>query len=407
MTQRYDDGNRHHNHDQTGEQDSQNHEQQQNKHILEQLLIEGHVPVKHADFSARILGTYPSKQDWLVFFDKTLLILGSVSLTFALVFFIAYNWINMGTLSKFALVESALVMSVVSYAVLAYKEKYAFAQQLLLLIASIITGGLLALFGQVYQTGADTWQLFASWALFITPWVLIARMPALWLMWLGLINISFAQFFDVFGWFSPVYAISEFIYLGILFVFNVTAFNLWLVCTSKTNLTKTNLSMPGSQAYTNNIRRSFTDNSATDRLKLNWSTYVVGLIATYYATSLGAFHTVETGRSWISLLALMMWLGFYGFIYWRFRKKQIDLLMLTALCGSLIIVIMFWVFEYLIDDLSTFGFLILTLTLVSTSSAAVSWLNKLRKLDHTTSFKPADSNSTALPQNTRGNDNER
>ena len=41
-----------------------------------------------------------------------------------------------------------------------------------LLAAALLTGGLLALIGQTYQTGADTFELFATWAALILPWVL-------------------------------------------------------------------------------------------------------------------------------------------------------------------------------------------------------------------------------------------
>ncbi|MET0204922.1 MAG: DUF2157 domain-containing protein [Casimicrobiaceae bacterium] len=43
------------------------------------------------------------------------------------------------------------------------------------LVAALLAGALLALVGQVYQTGADTFELFAAWAVAIV--VLVARMP--------------------------------------------------------------------------------------------------------------------------------------------------------------------------------------------------------------------------------------
>nr|WP_241878821.1 DUF2157 domain-containing protein [Psychrobacter sp. PraFG1]UNK05419.1 DUF2157 domain-containing protein [Psychrobacter sp. PraFG1] len=79
----------------------------------------------------------------------------------------AYNWTAMGKMGKFALVQSALIVSVLGYVAFAYKRSTVSAQHktyliepLLLLIASVVVGSLLALFGQIYQTGADSWQLF-------------------------------------------------------------------------------------------------------------------------------------------------------------------------------------------------------------------------------------------------------
>ena len=62
--------------------------------------------------------------------------------------------------------------------------------RLLLLVASTLVGVFLATFGQIYQSGADPWQLFALWALLITPWTILCRLSALWLIWFGLLNIS-------------------------------------------------------------------------------------------------------------------------------------------------------------------------------------------------------------------------
>ena len=47
----------------------------------------------------------------------------------------------------------------------------------------MLVGGLLALIGQTYQTGADPWQLFALWALLALPWCLGARSDMLWAPW--------------------------------------------------------------------------------------------------------------------------------------------------------------------------------------------------------------------------------
>ena len=53
----------------------------------------------------------------------------------------------------------------------------------LLVLAGLFLGALLALLGQIYQTGADTWELFAWWALLLLPWALAGASQALWLLW--------------------------------------------------------------------------------------------------------------------------------------------------------------------------------------------------------------------------------
>src|SRR5699024_2163378 len=128
----------------------------------------------------------------------------------------------------------ALPISIALYVALSFRRQFQLIRQLLLLIASIITGSLLALFGQVYQTGADTWQLFFGWALLITPWVLIARFPALWLLWLGLINACLVLYLDVANLQFIDHRLQNISQVAVLALFNFIAFYSWLIsCDNK------------------------------------------------------------------------------------------------------------------------------------------------------------------------------
>lgn len=100
---------------------------------------------------------------------RALLVLGGGHFLAGVVFFFAYNWNELSSFSKFALLEAAIIVAVVL--ALALKLERAAAQGMLI-AASVFTGVLLAVIGQVYQTGADAWQLFAAWTLLITPWAL-------------------------------------------------------------------------------------------------------------------------------------------------------------------------------------------------------------------------------------------
>ena len=51
------------------------------------------------------------------------------------------------------------------------------------LLALLSLGGLLALFGQTYPTGADAWQLFALWATLALPLCWGARSELVWTPW--------------------------------------------------------------------------------------------------------------------------------------------------------------------------------------------------------------------------------
>ena len=357
----------------------------QSRRTIEQLLKRGILPITNADAASTQLEIYPNARTWLTFFDKALLIIGAVALVLSLVFFIAYNWLNMGKMGKFALVEAGLVISIVLYTALSFRQRFQLIRQLLLFIASVITGSLLALLGQVYQTGADTWQLFFGWAVLITPWVVIARFPALWLLWLGLINACLMLYLDVanFSLINDTYqSITQ---VAMLALMNFIAFNLWLVSIDKPNSQPISIhKSPANKASNYKTSAPLVTSKINQLTKssLHWSTYVVGLLSTCFITYLAIVPVFENINSLATLVSAIAWLGWCGFMLWRFYQRRVDLLMLTYLSFSIITVVMFWVGESLLDNFDAGGFLILTLLLIGMSSAAVVWLRKVARLNN-------------------------
>ena len=356
----------------------------QSRRTIEQLLKRGILPMTNADAASTQLEVYPNARTWLTFFDKALLIIGAVALVLSLVFFIAYNWLNMGKMGKFALVEAGLVISIVLYMALSFRQRFQLIRQLLLLITSVITGSLLALFGQVYQTGADTWQLFFGWAILITPWVLIARFPALWLLWLGLINACLMLYLDVANLSLIDDTYQSIAQVAMLALINFIAFNLWLVSIDKPHSQPVSihkLTANKSSNYKTSAPLVTSKINQLTKSSLHWSTYVVGLLSTCFITYLAIVPVFENINSLATLVSAIAWLGWCGFMLWRFYQRRVDLLMLTYLSFSIITVVMFWVGESLLDDFDAGGFLILTLLLIGMSSAAVVWLRKVARLN--------------------------
>lgn len=359
----------------------------QPRRTIEQLIIQGQLPIEQADTAAIRLEVYPSKRTWLAFFDKALLIVGVVALVLSLVFFIAYNWQNLGKIGKFALVESALVITIALYVALSFRRRFKLIRQLLLLVASVITGSLLALFGQVYQTGADTWQLFFAWAVLIIPWVVIARFPALWLLWLGLVNSFLLLYLDVIDSSFMNDNYQSVIQATILALVNFIALNLWLIFlnnqrhittqAAKFN-TVTNADIAIAEPNHLSSRISTNDIVLHSESGLHWSSYIVGLVSAITITFLAIITVFDVDSIFATLLSLLLWAGWCAFMYWRFYQRHADLLMLTYLCFSSIIVVIFWANKLLFSDFwEAGGFLFLALLLIAMSSAAVVWLRKV------------------------------
>ena len=122
--------------------------------------------------------------------------LGTVALASAIIFFFAFNWDDLPRMAKFGLVEAAIVAALLACWRV---DLDSMPGKAVLMLLSLLTGALLALTGQIYQTGADTYELFGWWAVLILPWVLVGRFSPLWLVWLALLNLTVHFYFSI-GW---------------------------------------------------------------------------------------------------------------------------------------------------------------------------------------------------------------
>lgn len=133
---------------------------------------------------------------WLHWLQQVCWMLGSALLLVGVLFFFAYNWAALPSMAKFGLLQLAL-LGCVGGAI--YLGMQRLGGQLLITAASVLVGVLLAVFGQVYQTGADAYSLFVSWALLISLWVVVARFAALWLIWLLIVQLAWGLYWQQLG----------------------------------------------------------------------------------------------------------------------------------------------------------------------------------------------------------------
>lgn len=124
---------------------------------------------------------------WQRWLDRGLLSLGVVLILSGIGYFFAHNWDNLTNNDKLGLAGGGVLLSLVG-ATWAGLDR--FPGKLLLLAASALVGVYIAVFGQIYQTGADSYELFTAWAFLIFPWVALGRFMPLWIFWLGLINLA-------------------------------------------------------------------------------------------------------------------------------------------------------------------------------------------------------------------------
>jgi uncharacterized membrane protein len=159
--------------------------------VLRRLLDAGLLaPAEEMELEGRVRRALP----WRVWLDRGLLSLGVVLILAGIGDFFAHNWRHLTDAVKLGLAGGAVALSFAG-AVWAGFDR--FPGKLLLLAASALVGVFIGVFGQVYQTGADTYELFTAWAFFIFPWVVLGRFMPLWTFWVGVLNCAVGFYWPV------------------------------------------------------------------------------------------------------------------------------------------------------------------------------------------------------------------
>ncbi|MBC7982324.1 MAG: DUF2157 domain-containing protein, partial [Candidatus Obscuribacterales bacterium] len=129
----------------------------------------------------------PTAAETRLFLLRAIQLAGVLSLAAGVIFFIAANWSGLAVLGRFALLQSLLVACVTAAW---YRPPPSSLGRYALLSAFVLTGALLALFGQSYQTGADVYELFLLWALLALPLVVAAQWSVVWAAWALIVNVT-------------------------------------------------------------------------------------------------------------------------------------------------------------------------------------------------------------------------
>lgn len=173
------------------------------------------------------LGPAPDAALWRWFLDRLALWLGVALCAAGVICFIAANWEHIGKFTRLYGMQAMLVAAVVVGARLGLARR---GGQAALWLAMVLLGGLLALIGQTYQTGADTWELFTLWAALALPWAFAGRHAALWLLWIAVANIALWLWAESF--LHPLLS-SEIHSLRPVGLFNAALFTVWTIAATR------------------------------------------------------------------------------------------------------------------------------------------------------------------------------
>lgn len=272
---------------------------------------------------------YNDKAAWQKFLRLLFISLGVGFTVLGIVFFFAYNWADLHKFTKLGLTEG-LIIATTSLVLLLKINIH--LRHIILTGSAILVGVLFAVFGQVYQTGANAFDFFLAWTIFITLWVIVSDFAPLWLLYLLLINTTFYLYTE-----QVVKDWSELLVLTLHFAINTT----FLIAATVLSRYRSTANIP------------------------NWFLNMVALACVGYATMgmiIGIVSQFETSF----LVLAVMTLGLYALGIWYGLQSQSGFY-LSVIPFSLIIMVSARLFKISTEKMMFLGvglFIVASVTLV-------------------------------------------
>jgi uncharacterized membrane protein len=310
--------------------------------ILE-WVEQGRLPRDAVPAAMRDAGILPGRDDWRRFLDLMLLWMGVIFCAAGVIFFFAFNWQAMGRFAKFGLVEGLILASLLMCWRL---DLNGMAGKAALLAASLLVGALLALVGQTYQTGADTWELFMVWALAIFPWVVASRFGALWLVGIALANLAVALYFQAFGrWLGIVFDGER--RLWALLALNTVALCVW----------------------------EFAADRGVIWLRGRWPARILAVASGVFISLLAVWNVIEFRSHGLAVLAVYAAWMLAAYLAYRLRMR--DVFVLAAGVLSLIIFIAALLSRQFLKHDNGWSFLFIGMVVIGLSAVGGLWLKSV------------------------------
>lgn len=151
-----------------------------------------------ADTHRALLAQLRSVPVWRQWASWNLLGLGTTLVLAGVIFFFAYNWQGMTRLERLAVAQVGLFGAAIMSRIVGSRT---LPGHMLMVAACVMIGVVLAVFGQAYQTGADTYGLFTGWAALMLVWVVAQCYAPLWILWLSVLTTGiWLYIIDVSPW---------------------------------------------------------------------------------------------------------------------------------------------------------------------------------------------------------------
>jgi uncharacterized membrane protein len=161
-----------------------------NRQLVEALYARGKITPEARAYALDLL--YPARH-WGLWVSRLFAGLGATLVLAGILYFYAFNWAAITGAIKLGTAEFALVACMAGAL---WRGLETTGGKFFALATAVLAGVFLAVFGQVYQTGADAWELFAAWAVLILPFGVAACFAPIWGLWLVVANLGLLLFWE-------------------------------------------------------------------------------------------------------------------------------------------------------------------------------------------------------------------
>jgi uncharacterized membrane protein len=162
-----------------------------NRTELDAFVAHHQLTTQNVELALTLAEARPTPAETSQFLVQLVTLAGVLSLAAGLVNFVPAHWDGLHVAGRFALFEALLF---VSLALALWRPPPRAVGRYALLAGFVTTGALLALFGQTYQTGANLYELFLTWAALGLPFILAGQWSVLWAAWVLVLNVAFGLF---------------------------------------------------------------------------------------------------------------------------------------------------------------------------------------------------------------------
>ena len=158
---------------------------------IQELAAELSLSENACSRALQLAGLAPGRSDWLRYINHFLMTVGTLLIVAGVTTFFAWNWADLDYWIKFVLIQTGIA----GLALLAWRLGIdSMGGRVSLFSSAFLVGVLFAVFGQVYQTGADPYGLFIAWSILILPLAIIGRQAALWILFQTLLILALIMY---------------------------------------------------------------------------------------------------------------------------------------------------------------------------------------------------------------------